>query len=125
MLNSGYASNDKSRIDDIIRRLTIRRKHCPDKATPHCELGRTQHRLETGRWRSGIRELCASSNPDSAQAHYRLSRIYRHTEQIERAREEIKLYKAASERLAEENEQHENSLKTFIYTIRNETTEPK
>jgi Flp pilus assembly protein TadD len=125
MLHNGYASDDKSRINDIIRRLTIAVEALPDEAAPHCELGRTYMWLENWTLAQRESEICARLNPDSAQAHYRLSRIYRRTEQIERAHEEIKLYKAASERLADENEQHENSLKTFIYTIRNEATRPK
>jgi len=124
-LHIDYASRDTSHSADIIRRLTAAARALPNDAAPHCELGRAYAWLEKWQPAQTESELCAKLNPDSAQAHYRLSQIYHHTGQTDRAREEIMLYKEASQRLAEENEQHENALKTFLYTIQNKTAGAK
>lgn len=124
-LHTDYALRDKSHINEIIRRLTIASKALPDEAAPHCELGRAYSWLEDWVAAQEQSEICVKLNPNSAQAHYRLSQIYHHTGQTDRAREEIKLYKEASEKLAEENEQHERTLNTFLYTIQNQPAGPK
>jgi tetratricopeptide (TPR) repeat protein len=125
MLHTDYASRDKSRSTDIVRRLNAAATALPKEATPHCELGRAYTWLEDWVPAQEHSEICAKLNPNSAQAHYRLSQIYHHTGQLDRSREEIRLYKEASQRLAQENEQHESTLNTFLYTIQNQATETK
>ena len=125
LLHRGYAARDQSHIDEIVRRLTIASQALPDEAAPHCELGRAYAWLEKWKPAQQESETCTRLNPNSAQAHYRLSQIYHHTGQTERSREEIKLYKDAAQRLVEENEQHENALNTFLYTIQKGATGPK
>ncbi len=122
MFHSDYASRETSRVDEIIRRLTFAAQSLPEEAAPRCELGKLYAWLEKWPLAQQEFETCARLNPNSAQAHYRLSQVYRHTGQTERAVQEIKLYKAAAQRLADENEQHETTLNTFIYTIRNQPT---
>jgi len=125
MLHADYASRDTSRLDEIDRRLTFAAQALPDEAAPHCELGRAYAWSEKWKPAQQESEACVRLNPNSAQAHYRLSQIYHQTGQVERMREEIKLYKEASQRLTEENEQHENALSTFLYTIQNGATGSK
>jgi Flp pilus assembly protein TadD len=117
MFRMDYAARDTSRVDDIIRRLALASKSLPYDAKPHCELGKVYVWLD--RWEPAREEFedCARLNPNSAQAHYRLAQAYHRTGQRERAAQEIKLYKAASQRMADENEQHETTLNTFLYTI--------
>jgi Flp pilus assembly protein TadD len=118
-----YAARDKSHLDKIERYLTTAGKLMPNEAGPHCELGKLYIRLEEWKLAQRESELCAQLDPDSASAHYRLARVYRQTGQTERLHHEIELYKAASRRLADQNEERQKTLNTFIYTIRNKTTE--
>jgi Flp pilus assembly protein TadD len=122
MLHSDYASRDISRVHEIVRRLTLAAGALPEEATPFCELGKVYTWLEDWKMAQQSSERCVKLNPDSAQAHYRLSQIYHHMGETERAREEIKLYKAASEKLVETNEEHESALNTFLYTIQKQAT---
>ncbi len=117
MFRNDFASRDTSRADDIVRRLSFAATSLKDDPTPHCELGKVYDWLE--KWESASKEFeaCTRLNPNSVQAHYRLSQVYRHLGETDRSREELKLYKAASQKLAEENEQHETTLNTFLYTI--------
>lgn len=117
MFRNDFASRDNSRADDIVRRLSFAATLLQDDPTPHCELGRVYDWLEKWEPASKEFEACTRLNPNSVQAHYRLSQVYRHLGDTERSREELKLYKAASQKLAEENEQHETTLNTFLYTI--------
>ncbi|MGE5111106.1 MAG: tetratricopeptide repeat protein [Acidobacteriaceae bacterium] len=117
MFRNDFASRDNSRVDDIVRRLSFAAASLKDDPTPYCELGKVYDWLEKWEQASKEFEACTRLNPNSVQAHYRLSQIYRHLGEMERSREELKLYKAASQKLAEENEQHETTLNTFLYTI--------
>ena len=117
MFRYDFASRDTSRADDIVRRLSFAATSLKDDPTPHCELGKVYDWLEKWEPASKEFEACTRLNPNSVQAHYRLSQVYRHLGQTDRSREELKLYKAASQKLAEENEQHETTLNTFLYTI--------
>jgi hypothetical protein len=60
-------------------------------------------------------------DPDSADGHYRMAQIYQHLGESERSRQEMALYKAASQRMAEENLRRDQTMKTFLYTIQKET----
>lgn len=117
MFRNDFASQDKSRADDIVRRLSFAASSLESDPTPHCELGKVYDWLEKWEPASQEFEACTRLNPNSVQAHYRLSQVYRHLGETERSRDELKLYKAASQKLAEENERHETTLNTFLYTI--------
>jgi hypothetical protein len=56
-------------------------------------------------------------DPDSAQAHYRLAQAYRHEGQAQLAEQEVKLFELASKRVADENAQRDEKMKSFLYTI--------
>jgi len=118
-LHSDYASHDTSHLNEIVQRLTAVARRLPEDARPHCELGRAYTWLEE--WNLAVREsqACAAMDPDSAQAHYRLARLYRQVGQRERFRQELERFKQASQELADQNEQHEKTLKTFVYTLQN------
>ncbi|MGC1687286.1 MAG: tetratricopeptide repeat protein, partial [Candidatus Acidiferrales bacterium] len=93
-------SGDKTHSGEILRRLHTAAVLLPKDASPHCQLGKAYRWL--GQWQDALVEsqICARMDPDSADAHYRLAQIYEHVGQPEQKRKEIKLYEAASTRVA-------------------------
>jgi Tfp pilus assembly protein PilF len=89
----------------------------PNDPAPHCQLGRAYRWMD--QWQSALQEseVCVRLDPDSAQPHYRLAQIYQHLGQQERSKAEMKIYEAASQRVADENAQRDQTMKTFLYTI--------
>jgi Flp pilus assembly protein TadD len=120
-----YASGDKKYADEIVRKLGNASRLLQDDPSPHCQLGRAYRWLD--RWQDALHEseACASMDPNSAEAHYRLARIYQHLGRQERSQAEMKLYEAASKRIADENAHRDETIKTFLYTIQNETPDHK
>jgi len=120
-----YASGDKKYADEIVRKLGNASRLLQDDPSPHCQLGRAYRWLD--RWQDALHEseACASMDPNSAEAHYRLAQIYQHLGRQERSQAEMKLYEAASKRVADENAHRDETIKTFLYTIQNETPDHK
>jgi Flp pilus assembly protein TadD len=114
------ASDDKTDSGEFLRRLHASAGLLPKDASPHCQLGKAYRWL--GQWQQALGEsqICARMNPDSAEAHYRLAQIYEHVGQREQKQKEIKLYEAASARMADENAHREATMKTFLYDIQKE-----
>ncbi|MGB9402201.1 MAG: tetratricopeptide repeat protein [Candidatus Acidiferrales bacterium] len=117
MFRRDYVTGDKTHADEILRRLHASAALLPKDAAPHCQLGKAYRWLE--RWQDalGESEICARMDPSSADAHYRLAQIYEHVGQPEKQRKEIKLYEAASTRVADENARRVATMKTFLYTM--------
>lgn len=116
-----YVAGDKTHAAEILQHLHASVALLPkDDASPHCQLGKTYRWLE--RWPEALRESesCSRMDPGSAEAHYRLAQIYEHEGQPEKQRKEIKLYEAASTRLADENARRQATMKTFLYTMQKE-----
>ena len=120
-----YISQDRAHVDEILRRLTAAAKTSPHQASAHCQLGKAYRWME--RWQEALREseVCASLDPGSADAHYRLAQIYQHFGQQQRSQQEMKFYEAATSRLADENARRDEAIKTFVYSIKNDTGEPR
>jgi len=118
-------SGDKSRSGEILRRLHASAGLLPKDASPHCQLGKAYRWL--GQWQEALGEsqICARMDPDSADAHYRLAQIYEHVGQREQKQKEIKLYEAASTRVADENARRAATMKTFLYNIQKEQPDHK
>jgi tetratricopeptide (TPR) repeat protein len=116
-----YAAEDRTNLTEILRRLNAAAKALPDDAGAHCQLGRVYRWVE--KWPEALREseTCVRLDPGSAQGHYRLAQIYQHEGQEQRAKQEMSLYEAASKRIADENAQRDETIKTFLLTIQNET----
>jgi tetratricopeptide (TPR) repeat protein len=112
-----YVSRDKTHADEILRRLHIAANLLAQDAAPHCQIGKVYRWVE--RWQEAREEseTCVRLDPDSAEGHYRLSQIYQHLGEAERSQQEMTLYKAASQRLADENARRDETMKTFLYTI--------
>ncbi|MHB8413633.1 MAG: tetratricopeptide repeat protein [Candidatus Acidiferrales bacterium] len=116
-----YVSGNKTHADEIMRRLRAATGLLPKDASPHCQLGKAYSWL--GRWHEalGESETCARLDPNSAEAHYRLAQIYQRAGQQEQSQKQMKLYEAASKRVADENARRDATMKTFLYTIQKET----
>jgi tetratricopeptide (TPR) repeat protein len=115
-----YASEDKTNMSGILRRLNAAAARLPNDAAPHCQLGKAYRWLE--QWQAALRESekCAKLDPESAQAHYRLGQIYHHEGQTERAKQEMNLYAEASKRIADDNARRDETMKSFLFTIQKE-----
>lgn len=115
-----YTAHDPAHAAEIVRDLKASVRTLPHDAAPHCQLGKAYRWLE--RWQDSLREseICARMDPNSSDAHYRLAQIYQHLGQQQRVQEEMKLYEAASSRLADENARRDETIKTFLYSIQND-----
>jgi tetratricopeptide (TPR) repeat protein len=120
LLQRDYASGDKTHADQILRRLLAARSLQPQDALPHCQLGKMYEWL--GKWGEALQETetCTHLNPESAEAHYRLARLYTRLGHPDLARKEFELHVTAAERRTEENQRRDEVLKTFLYTLRNQ-----
>jgi tetratricopeptide (TPR) repeat protein len=121
-----YITGDKSRANEILKRLHTSENFLPkDDASPHCQLGKAYRWLE--RWPEALGEskICARLDPDSADAHYRLAQIYQHLGQPVESQKERKLFEVASTKVADENAHREATMKTFIYTMQNQSPDQK
>jgi tetratricopeptide (TPR) repeat protein len=117
LLRKDYVAENKSNMPDILRRLNNAAHRLPNDPGPHCHLERAYRWMD--QWQSALQEseICVRLDPDSAQPHYRLAQIYQHLGQQERSKAEMKIYEAASQRVADENAQRDQTMKTFLYTI--------
>jgi tetratricopeptide (TPR) repeat protein len=120
-----YASGDKTHADEILRRLHTAGNLLTKDAVPHCQIGRVYRWVE--RWQEAREESesCVRMDPNSADGHYRLAQIYQHLGEAERSQQEMSLYKAASQRMADENARRDETMKTFLYTIQTEAPDSK
>ena len=116
-----YLANDRSHTTEILRRMEAAAKKAPNEASPRCQLGKAYRWLE--HWQEALRdsETCARMDPSSADAHYRLAQIYQHLGQQQQSEKEMKLYQAASARLADENARRDETIKTFLYSIQKDS----
>ena len=116
-----YTAHDAAHAEQIVRDLKASGKALPGDAAPHCQLGKAYRWVE--RWQDSLREseICVRMDPNSADAHYRLAQIYQHLGLEQRSQQEMKLYEAASSRLTDENARRDQTIKTFLYSIQNES----
>jgi Flp pilus assembly protein TadD len=125
LFRQASASGDKSHPGEFLRRLRAAASLLPKDAAAHCQLGKAYRWL--GQWHEALGEsqICARMDPDSAEAHYRLAQIYEHAGQRDQKQKEIKLYEAASTRVADENARREATMKTFLYHLRQDQPDPE
>jgi tetratricopeptide (TPR) repeat protein len=120
-----HTLGDKSHADDILRRLRAASALLTNDASPWCQIGEVYRWME--RWQDAVRasETCVRMDPDSADGHYRLARLYQHLGEHARSQQEMALFQAASKRIADQNARRDETMKTFLYTIQKETPEHK
>lgn len=112
-----YASGDNTHAEEVLRRLHAAGRALPESSSPHCQLEKVYRWLN--RWTEALNEsqACVRLDPHSAEGHYRLAQIYQHLGKQQQAQAEMKLYEAASRRMADENARRDATIKTFLYTI--------
>ena len=125
LLRRDSASGYQTDAQEILRRLHASAGLLPNAPAPHCQLGKAYQWLE--RWQEALdeSETCARLDSNSADAHYRLAQIYHHLGRPEQWQKEMKLFEAASKRLADENARRDETMKTFLYTIQKRTPDHK
>jgi len=116
-----YGSGDKTHANEIVRRLRLAANSETRDPAPHCQLGKVYRWLDEWPEARAESESCVRMDPDSADGHYRMAQIYQHLGESERSRQEMAFYKAASQRMAEENLRRDQTMKTFLYTIQKQT----
>jgi Tfp pilus assembly protein PilF len=117
-----YGSGDKTHANEIVRRLRLAANRETRDPAPHCQLSKVYRWLDEWPEARTESESCVRMDPNSADGHYRMAQIYQHLGESERSRQEMALYKAASQRMAEENLRRDQTMKTFLYTIQKQTT---
>ena len=125
MFKRDYGLQDKSHSDEILRRLHAAANVLPEDPGPHCQLGKAYRWIE--RWQAARAESenCVRLDPESADGHYRLAQIYQHLGDGEKSEQQMKLYKTASQHMADENARRDATIKTFLYTIQPESSNGK
>ena len=118
-------SGDKTHAGEILHRLQLSATLDENDAAPHCQLGKVYRWLDKWQEARAESETCVRMDPTSADGHYRLAQIYQHLGESERFSQELALHKSASQRMADENARRDETIKTFLYTIQNETPEHK
>jgi tetratricopeptide (TPR) repeat protein len=114
-----YVSRDKTHADEILRRLHSASSLLAKDAESHCQIGKVYRWVERWQEARAESEICVRLDPNSADGHYRLAQIYQHLGERELSQQEMTLYKAASQRVADENARRDETMKTFLYTIQN------
>jgi tetratricopeptide (TPR) repeat protein len=119
LFRKDYVSADKANANEILRRLRIAVSLLGKDPEPHCQLGKVYRWLEQWQEARGELETCVRLDPNSADGHYRLAQVYQQFGLQDRSKQELTLYKAASQRIADQNARRDETMKTFLYTIRN------
>jgi len=96
----------------------------PNLAPAHLQLGIL--RSEQGDESGAIAHFAEAIHiaPENAEAHFRLSQVYRKQGQAERAKKELQIYQELSKKSAEQVERERHEIPQFVYTLRNRTPSP-
>jgi tetratricopeptide (TPR) repeat protein len=114
-----YTAGKKNDTEEIVHRLRTATTLLPSDAAAQCQLGRAFRWLERWQDAQGAFEQCVRLNPNSDDGHYRLAQIYQRQGDRQRSEQQMELYRAASQRIADENARRDQTMKTFLLTIRN------
>jgi len=124
LFRQAFLAGDQSAAGEIIRRLRGAVKLAPDEPVANCTLGYalewTQQLAEARHWL----EVCVHLRPDSAEDHYRLSRVYQMLGLKQAAAEQVKLITHA----ASEQNQQQAIARKFAHEMTGQpqkSTEPK
>jgi tetratricopeptide (TPR) repeat protein len=69
-------------------------------------------------------ENAVENTPLPDDAHYRLAQAYRRTGEVEKARQEIELFKKLSEQKNQQTERERHEIPQFVYTLRGQNATP-
>jgi tetratricopeptide (TPR) repeat protein len=105
---------------EALRYLGAAARISPASQLARCQLGKALEWAQAWARARSEMEACVRLNPDSAEAHYRLSRIYERLGEAALAQKERLLQAQAVRRLTEENARRDSTLKKFLYTLRDQ-----
>jgi tetratricopeptide (TPR) repeat protein len=104
LFRKAFLAGDQSAAPEVIRRLRAAATLAPDNPVANCTLGYalewTERLAEARHWL----EICVRQRPNSAEDHYRLSRVYQMLGMKQAAAEQAKLIPNAD---AGQNQQQE------------------
>jgi len=120
-----YTEGKKSSSEEIIRRLNTAATLLPSDAGARCQLGRVFRWLERWQEAQNAFEQCVRFDPNSDDGHYRLAQIYQRLGDRQRSEQQMELYRTASRRIADENARRDETMRTFLLTIRNSADDHK
>lgn len=118
-----YLAGNQSAALDVLRRLRMAVNLAPHDAVANCSLGRalewTEHLEEARHWL----EVCVHLRPDSAEDHYRLSRVYQGLGLKQEAAKQAELTDKANA----ERDQHQAIADRFVEEVLSpsKATDPK
>ena len=91
LFRKAFLAGDRSAAPEVIRRLRSATKLAPDDPVANCTLGNalewTEQLTQARHWL----EICVRLRPDSAEDHFRLSRVYQRLGLTQAAREQADL----------------------------------
>jgi tetratricopeptide (TPR) repeat protein len=76
LFRKAYLAGDRSAAPGIVARLRRAAKLAPDDPVTNCSLGEALQWAEQSAEARHWLEICVKQRPDSAEDHYRLSRVY-------------------------------------------------
>lgn len=116
-LRRAEASNDTPQRKRILSMLGEAERLDPDDALPRCQRGEAYAWLQE--WESSRKEFeaCIQLQPESPNAHYRLSRVYQHLGLTDLAQKESELHEVEQKKVADENGRRDAEVKTFLYDM--------
>ena len=113
LFRKAYLAGNQAAAPEIIRRLRTATRLAPDDPVANCSLGNalewTQQLAEARR----AMEICVRLRPDSAEDHYRLSRIDARLGLAQAAAEQAELTRKSNA----EKDQHQAMAKKFVYEM--------
>ncbi len=102
---------------DALARLQTAVRLSPEEPVAQCQLGKALEARQNWAEARVHMEACARLQPDSAEAHYRLARIYRKAGLADLAKQQEQMRAEADRKQTAENERRYGTLTKFIYTL--------
>ncbi|MGB8011882.1 MAG: tetratricopeptide repeat protein [Terriglobales bacterium] len=113
LFRKAYLADDRSAAPDLIHRLRFAARFAPRDPVANCSLGHalewTQQLAEARHWL----EICVRLRPDSAEDHYRLSRVYQELGLKQAAAEQADLTDKANA----QRDQHQAMADKFAHEV--------
>ena len=102
--------------EPALSRLATAVRLTPEEPVARCQFGKALEQQQMWSEARPQAEACVHLQPDSAEAHYRLARIYRKLGLGDAAKEQDRLRAEADSKQTAENERRYAALSKFIYT---------
>ncbi len=116
-LRTAKESGDQRGLSEIVSRLKSSAREKPREALAHCQLGKAyewQNRWEQARTEM---ETCVALEPNTAEGHYRLARVYRQLGLHTKAAEQNRLQEQAVVRESEASVRRAEAVQKFLFEL--------